>query len=216
MTGALSTAGLGCESPVAITFGVTTWDRQVHANGPALFEFDLDTNRDGTLDYAVFNFDLSNTGSLSDGRNVVFAQNLATGDSTAFWGTGHSTNSANTQLTVCGEQIGLGASSIGTSVDVLALAADWYNSGRVTDFAEFTMVVGGDRYAATFAGAGPFSPIGTFIDPASADAVTLVDHGATGTNPTEFGVLLQLDGSLFGAGGTAEGAETLVLGVSAP
>jgi subtilisin family serine protease len=217
MTGALSTSGLGCDSQVAITFGVTTWDRQIHANGPALFEFDLDTNQDGTFDYAVYNFDLSNTGSLSDGRNVVFAQNLATGaPPTAFWGTGHSTNSANTQLTVCGEQIGLDAASIGSSVDVLALAADWYNSGRVTDFAEFTMVVGGDRYAASFAGAGPFSPIGTFIDPGAVDTVQLVDGGAAGKNPTETGVLLQLDGSLFGAGGAAAGAETMVLEVTAP
>lgn len=205
---------LGCDAPIALTFGVTTWDRQVHANAPALFEFDLDLDQDGTFDYAVYNFDLSNTTSLSDGRNVVFAQDLATGDATAFFGTGHSTNSVNTQLTVCGEQLGLDATAIGSSVDVLALAADWYNSGAVTDFAEFTMVLGGDRYAATFGNAGPFSPIGTVIPGGTSDLVTITDAGATGTNPTESGVLLQLDGSLFGAGGAPEDAETIVLEVT--
>lgn len=217
-TGALSTAGLGCESPVALAFGVTTWDRQVHADAPAFFEFDLDLDGDGNPDYAVYNADLAGLGALSDGRNVTFALDLhdPAAVATAFWTTGHSTNSANTQLTVCGEQLGLDADDIGKPVDVAVGAFDWYNSGELTDAAEFSMVIGGDRYDASFAGAGPFSPIGTFIDPGAADLVTLADNGATGANPSETGVLLQLDGSLFGAGGTSADGATIVLEPTGP
>ena len=130
-------------------FAVNTWDRQVHADGPALFEFDLDIDQDGDIDFAVFNFDLSNAGTLADGRNFAFAQKIATGATTAFWPTIHPTNSGNSVLTVCGEQIGIDADDVGNEVDVLVLAADWYNSGAVTDFVETSIIVGGDRYTPT-------------------------------------------------------------------
>jgi hypothetical protein len=129
-TGAFATDILGCESPVGLSFAASTWGRTVHADAPALFEFDLDLNQDGTPDYAVYNFDLSNSSRLGDGRNVTWAQDLATNDTgkggnphsqpappapTAFFFTQHSTNSANTILTVCGDQLGLDEDSIGQS-----------------------------------------------------------------------------------------------------
>lgn len=196
---------LGCDSPVALQFAVNTWERQVHANAPALFEFDLDLDQDGTFDYAVYNFDLSNSSSLADGRNFTWALNLSDGTSTGFWPTVHATNSGNTVLTVCGEQIGLDdAGAIGQEIDVLALAADWYNSGAVTDFAEFTIVAGHDRYATDFA----FGGFGTFINGGSSTDVTITDTGAAGTTPDETGVLLLTDESLFGilAAGASGGA----------
>jgi subtilisin family serine protease len=214
----LAGGSIGCVSPVALQFAVTTWDRQVHANGPALFEFDLDIDRDGDIDYAVFNFDASNAGTLADGRNFTFALDVATGVSTAFWPTIHATNSANTTLTVCGEQVGLGASAVGDPIDVLVLAADWYNSGAVTDAVETTIVPGGDRYGATF----DFGAFGTFVDGGAAKAVTVTDAGAIGTNPTESGLLLTTDESLFGAlaagesGGSDPDAGAIVIEVSGP
>jgi subtilisin family serine protease len=209
---------LGCESPVALQFAVNTWDRQVHANGPALFEFDLDIDQDGDIDYAVFNFDLSNSGALADGRNFTWALNVATGASTAFWPTIHATNSGNTVLTICGEQVGLGAAALGEPIDVLVLAADWYNSGEVTDVVETTIVPGGDRYGATF----DFGGFGTFVNGGGAKAVTITDAGATGTNPTETGLLLTTDETLFGAlaagesGGANQDHEAIVIEVSGP
>ncbi|HEX5013404.1 MAG TPA: S8 family serine peptidase [Candidatus Limnocylindrales bacterium] len=193
---------LGCTSPVALQFAVNTWERQVHADGPALFEFDLDIDRNGTTDYFVFNFDLSNDGGLADGRNFTFAQSTAAGaTAVAGWPTIHATNSANTVLTVCGEDIGLNdEEALGKPIDVLVLAADWYNSGAVTDVVETTIVPGGDRYNASF----DLGNFGTFINGGGAKAVTVSDAGADGTNPTETGLLLLTDESLFGALGASE------------
>ena len=52
-----------------LLLAVNTWERQTHANAPASFEWDIDTDRDGEADFAVFNLDLA--GDLTDGRNVV-------------------------------------------------------------------------------------------------------------------------------------------------
>jgi hypothetical protein len=198
---------LGCDSAVGMSFAVNTWERQVHANGPALFEFDLDLDQDGDADYAVFNFDLSNTGSLTDPEALP----------EAIWPTIHPTNSGNTVLTVCGEQIGLDADNVGDEIDVLVLAADWYNSGLVTDFAEATIVVGGDRYNASF----DFGNFGTFINGGAAKAVTVTDAGASGTSPSETGLLFLTDESLFGllaggeSGGATQATEAIAIEVNA-
>ncbi len=207
---------LGCTSSIAIQFAVNTWDRQVHADGPALFEFDLDIDQDGTTDYAVFNFDLSNSGSLSDGRNFTFALNTATGDLFADWPTVHPTNSGNTVLTVCGERIGLDAANTGQLVDVVALAADWYNSGAVTDVATGTFAVGQDRYDGSFG----FGPFGTTIGSGGSEGVTVVDNGTADT--TESGLLVLTDETLLGilgfgvSGGSPQAHEAIAIQVTAP
>jgi subtilisin family serine protease len=207
---------LGCESSIALQFAVNTWDRQIHANGPALFEFDLDLDRDGTADYAVYNFDLSNSGTLSDGRNFTFALNIATGDLFADWPTVHPTNSGNTVLTVCGERIGLDAANTGQLVDVVALAADWYNSGAVTDVATGTFSVGQDRYDGSFG----FGPFGTAIGSGGSEGVTVVDNGTADT--TESGLLVLTDETLLGilgfgaSGGSPQAHEAIAIEVAAP
>jgi hypothetical protein len=207
-----------CDEPVMLHFAATTWNRQLHANAPALFEFDLDLDQDGTFDYAVYNLDVAG-GALSDGRNLTWALNLATNTQTGFWFTQHSTNSANTVLTICLEQIGLTEADIGTEIDVLALAADWYNSGLVTDFAEFSMVIGADRYTAEFAnqeffGGDGWSQWGSFVDAGSTDEMTVTDNGAAGTTD-ELGILLQLDGSWFwGPAGAPADNDTIVIEVT--
>jgi len=208
----------GCDSSIAIQFAVNTWDRQVHANGPALFEFDLDYGQDGTIDAAVFNFDLSNSGALSDGRNFTWAIDLVSSDpATAFWPTVHATNSGNTVLTVCGEQIGLDAANVGELVDVIVLAADWYNSGAVTDFALATIAVGADRYAADFG----FGGFGTSIAGGASETITISDNGA-GTSPSETGLLVLTDETLLGilgfgsSGGAPQEAEAIAIEVSGP
>lgn len=131
-----------CASEVLIAFAVNTWERQTHANAPALFEFDIDINNDGDADFAVFNADLSLASgvfNLSDGRNVVFAQNLATNALSAFFFTDHETNSANTVLLVCGEQIGLDLQSVQKKQAGIGLAVDIYFQGAVTDFVDFPL-----------------------------------------------------------------------------
>ena len=101
----------GCSWIYAIN--ASTWERQSHANAPVLFEFDIDVDRDGTADYAVYNRDQAGLAALSDGRNLTFVQNLETGDEDAFFYVDHTTNSANTVLVFCSEQIGLGMADVG-------------------------------------------------------------------------------------------------------
>jgi subtilisin family serine protease len=215
---------LGCEAGYGVEFAVNTWERQVHANAPALFEFDLDLDRDGTFDFAVFNFDASNSGALSDGRNFTWALDLSDPDAvaTAFFPTIHPTDSGTSALTVCGEQIGLEAGDAGDEIDVVVLAADWYNSGLVTDVVETSIVVGGDRYTTDLEQA-PFGPaFGGTIGGGSAARVTITDHGAAGTNPTETGVLFTTDETLTGilafgqSGGATQATEAIAVQVTAP
>ncbi|KAB7744112.1 S8 family serine peptidase [Nostocoides sp. F2B08] len=121
-----------CESGLLASFAVNTWERQTHAVAPALFEFNLDVDNDGAPDYAVFNVDQSFLGgalTLGDGRNLVIAQDLATGSGSVFFYTDHETNSANTVLNACGEQIGLDAQSIKKRQVGVAFAADIYFGG---------------------------------------------------------------------------------------
>ena len=215
-------AEIGCDSPIAIQFAVNTWDRQVHSNGPALFEFDLDIDQDGTLDYAVFNFDLSNSGALSDGRNVTWSLNLATGLQEAFWFTVHPTNSGNTVLTVCGEQVGINAANAGDLVDVIVLAADWYNSGAVTDVAFATFQAGQDRFDAGWPSTVNFgiTALGTSLAGGAFIDVPVVDNGDTGT--TESGLLVLTDETFLGSavygtsGGAPQDAEAIAIEVTGP
>ena len=78
-------------------FAINTWERQEHLM-PVHHYVILDIDQDGVDDYQVFNSDLSGFDSLTDGRHVTFAQNLATGSASAFFFTEHSTNTGNTIL----------------------------------------------------------------------------------------------------------------------
>ena len=82
----------------------------------------------------VFNFDLSLSSAVSDGRQVTWAADLNTGAATAFFFAEHSMNTGNTVLLICGEQIGLtGTDMLATNVDMdvfaqtstLAVLATW-------------------------------------------------------------------------------------------
>jgi hypothetical protein len=168
-----------------MAFAFNTWERQTHAVAPAQFEVDLDVDQDGTFDYAVFNFDLSLSGSISDGRNVTWVLDLATGDASAFFFTEHGTNSANTVLLFCGEQIGLNASNFGQPMDAQPLAVDWYFTGTVTDFLDvLTVAPLGERYLGLVSD----------IAPGDSERLTVLDFGS-GVNSTETGILLLLDGA---------------------
>ncbi len=207
-------ATLGCDGPLALQFAANTWERQVHAIAPATFEFDLDTTGDGVPDFAVINLDLSGLFAVGDGRNVTYAVNLTTGAASAFSFTGHSTNTGNTTLTVCGEQIGINAAAdVGHPIGVSVFAVDWYNSGLVSDAVQgLTVVPGSDRYTTAFSGS-PF-PFATTIAAGTAQTVTATDNGTEGTS--ESGVLLLLDWNLLGTAGAPADNEAIVLGVGAP
>jgi subtilisin family serine protease len=168
---------------------VSTWERQVTSLAPVLFEFDLDLNHDGKADYAIYDREISGFSSLSDGRVLTWVQNLATGEESAMFGVDNNTNSANTVLYACAEQLGLSLDNIGQSFDAAGFAVDWYTSGTVRDTVSFTGVWGGERYLGvvngTQAGGGA---VGT-----GATAPFFIhDFGATGASPDETGVLVRV------------------------
>ena len=161
-------------------FAVNTWEDQAHSNVPNAFEIDLDTNQDGTFDYAILNWDLGYPG-IGDGRNVTWVFDLATGAGSAFFLTEHTFNSGNTVLTICGEQIGQNASNFFQPMTVDVLAVDIYFQGAVTDaITGLEISALGERYLG-------------LIDTIPADGsgdLTVYDFGRAGTNPSESGVLL--------------------------
>ncbi|MCB0062269.1 MAG: S8 family serine peptidase [Caldilineaceae bacterium] len=175
-----------------LSFAVNTWERTTHADAPAAYEFDIDVDQDGNFDYAVYNLDLAGS-DLSDGRNVTYVDNLATGESTIFFFTDHDTNSANTVLSLCGEQIGLDATALGQPMNVKAFAVDFYyfdggtGNSPVTDVSDLlTIAPGGERYVPLFKKGG----IGTTVLPEGrSDQLRIVDTGST-TNSSETGILL--------------------------
>jgi minor extracellular serine protease Vpr len=176
-----------------MSFAFNTWERQTHANAPAAFFVDIDTDRDGVPDYEVYNLD---DGS---GTNVTWADDLNTLDSTAYFYTDHGTNSSNTILTICGEQIGLNASNFFQPMDISAGVVDIYFTGNVTDEIDgLTISPLGERYL------GILDDIGTGDIPSGASKpLTVLDFGPEGTNPGELGLLLILDASRSGFRGGA-------------
>jgi hypothetical protein len=179
-----------------LLLAVNTWERQTHANAPASFEWDIDTDSDGAADFAVFNMDLA--GDLTDGRNAVFVLDLNDEDALPFptFFTDHATNSANTVLTICAEDIGLTGEDFFTPLTADLLAVDTYFAGRVTDQIlgiEFAPL--GERYFPLIDGA---PGAGSVPATGSAELIAL-DFGVTDTNPSETGMLLFTDGT-FGVG----------------
>ena len=110
-------------------FSVNTWQRQQHLL-PVSHQVWLDTNRDGLDDYVVLNRDASGLGTINDGRQLAWVVNLTTGTASAFFFAEHSTNTGNTVLYICGEQIGMsGADLLATNVDMDVIAQDFYFGG---------------------------------------------------------------------------------------
>ncbi|NED94931.1 S8 family serine peptidase [Phytoactinopolyspora alkaliphila] len=185
-----------------MTFAVNTWERQTHANVPSSFEFWLDTGQDGAADYVVVNRDLSFAG-YDDGRNATFVVDLATGTADAWFFTDHDTNSANTVLPICGEQIGMTAADFGTPMDVTAVATDIYFGGPGDEVGGITIAPMGERFLGVF-GDGSVG-FGT-VPARGRETLGYVDTGET-VNTTETGLLLLYRG---GAPGLDE-ASTLIL-----
>jgi hypothetical protein len=171
-----------CDAEVAYIFGTSTYERQSHAVAPGVFEWQLDVTGDGAADFAVFDFDLGYP-FLADGRSVTFALDLASGALSAFFFTGHSTQTGFRTHTICGEQIGIDSyeAAAGTLVGVDVLAVDIYYRGAVTDAIE----------DASFRVGTPRTPaIGGALPPGATAGFPVIDDGDQGTS--ESGILLHL------------------------
>jgi hypothetical protein len=183
-------------------FAINTWERQEHLM-PVHHYVYLDIDRDGTDDYRVFNSDLSGFTTLSDGRHVTFAQNLATGGASAFFFAEHSMNTGNTVLYICGEQVGLtGTDMLATNVDMEVYAQDWYYGGPGDLVEGLTVTPLGEQYVGL-----PDDILGKDYG-----TMTVYDFGPWPPNSPELGVMLVTNGDRgSGArGGATQATEALL------
>jgi len=173
----LRAVGVRADSEV-LQFGVTTFGQRSTPEYPAEFDVFIDVNRDGTDDFLVFNADIA---FATDGRNVVWVQDLTGTTADAFFFTDADLNSANAILTVPLAALGLAP---GSQFDFDVLARDNYFSGVFTDAIEnMRFTVGTPKFAA--------SPEVLAI-PAGASATLSISAVAGGAeaSPSQSGFLL--------------------------
>jgi subtilisin family serine protease len=185
-------------------FAINTWERQEHLI-PVSHQVILDTNQDGVDDYVVLNRDQTFSG-VSDGRQLTWALNLATGDASAFFFTEHSMNTGNTVLYICGEQVGLsGSDLLATNVDVDVFAQDWYYGGPGDLVEGLTITPLGEQFFGL-----PNDVLGFTNDSAG---LSVFDFGPFPGNSPELGLLLITNGDRgAGArGGATQDTEALLL-----
>lgn len=175
----------GAAQSFVLALAVNTWEKQTHAEAPASFQFYLDTDRNGVDDFLVYSGDVVSS-DLSDGRNAVWVQDLASNDRTAYFYTDHRTNSANTVLMLCGEQIGMTAANAGTAIGMKANSVDTYFTGKTKDSIEGMIISPlAERHIGDFSGSGNQTSI-PFRGISSLD---VVDTGSK-AGGTEKGLLL--------------------------
>jgi len=198
-------AGFCSASPSFLwAFAVNTWERQQHLL-PVSHQFWLDTNRDGTDDYVVLNRDASGLDTISDGRQLTWVFNLATGAASAFFFAEHATNTGNTALYICGEQIGMNADDLlATQVDMDVYTEDFYFGGPGDEVTGLTVTPLGERFYGV-----PADVPGKTNAPAG---LAVYDFGAFPGNTPELGLMLFTNGDRGAGnrGGATQATEALL------
>lgn len=162
-----------------LQFGVHTYEQRSHPNAPTQVQVELDVDRDGVADYRVFTADLAYP-ELSQGQNVVWVENLATGSLGAYYYTDANLVSANVILTVPLAAVGLAE---GSQFDFSVAGVDSYYGTGVTDVIEdMTFTIGHPRYATDATVELPSTGAGKLT-------VTATDGGAE-ASPSQSGVLV--------------------------
>lgn len=189
------------------SFAISTWERQQHLF-PVIFQVLFDVDQDDVADYAILNSDQSGPGSPgTDGRQVVFSLDFINGISDALFFAEHSTNTANTVLNVCAEQLGLSLNdTLSTNVDITVEAYSVFYSVSPDDSIDrITITPGGERYVASVEDLGPNE----------SGSVTVQDRGPTEGNSNELGVMLIANGDRGPGirGGATEETELTLLRV---
>ncbi len=184
-------------------FAINTWERQTHLL-PVSNQVYLDIDQDGVDDYVVLNRDVSFSG-LSDGRQLAWTLNLETGAADAFFYAEHSTNTGNTMLTICAEQVGLtGTDMLATNVDMSVYAQDFYFGGPGDLVEGLTVTPLGEEYVATSI---------ADLNPGAHGTVQVTDFGAFPGNTPEYGLMIVTNGDRgAGArGGATQATEALLV-----
>ena len=197
-------AGFCSANPSFIwAFAVSNHERQSHLV-PVQHWFYLDTDQDGSYDYAVFNADAGGQPSIADGRQLAWALNLDTFAMSAFFYAEHATNTRNTALYICGEQVGLtGTDMLSTNVDLDVEAFDFYYGGPGDWVTGLTITPLGERFYA----------LTEDIPGKSTGTLTVYDYGLFPGNTQELGVLLFSNGDRGSGhrGGATEASEALMV-----
>jgi hypothetical protein len=112
----------------AVQFAINTWGERSHPNYPAEFDIYIDSDRDGTYDYAVFN--VENGGFGATGQNVVEVINLRTNTGVVRFFNDADLDSSNVIMTVLASDLGMTGTS---QFNFYVLAFDNYFTGALTD-----------------------------------------------------------------------------------
>ena len=185
-------------------FAINTWERQQHLL-PVSHQVYLDTNRDGTDDYVVLNRDASGLNTITDGRQLTWVLNLATGVASAFFYAEHSMNTGNTVLYICAEQVGLTETDmLATNVNMTVYAQDWYYGGPGDVIEGLTVTPLGEQHFGV-----PNDVPANTSNPAG---LAVYDFGVWPGNTPELGLMLITNGDRgSGArGGATKATEALL------
>lgn len=172
--------GVRLVEPGWLQFAINTYGRRAHPNYPAEFDVEIDTDRDGSVDFIVFNSELSGFGA--SGNNVVSVFDVTTGTITTVTYIDADLQSANAILTVPTAALGI---TDDTTIDFTVTAYDNYFTGVATD--TFPTVT----YTPTmpkFVAAGGLS--GTVVPFSSASIGTAAVPGGDTASPSQTGLLL--------------------------
>jgi hypothetical protein len=185
-------------------FAIDTWEDQSHVV-PVSHQVYLDTNQDGTDDYVILNRDASGLATITDGRQLAWVVNLATGSASAFFFAEHATNTGNTALYICGEQIGMNAADLSNNtVDMAVVAQDFYFGGPGDLVEGLTVTPLGERFyglpSGDIAGGG-------------AGEIDIFDFGAFPGNSPELGVMVFTNGDRGAGnrGGSTNDTDTVII-----
>ncbi|MEE4300577.1 MAG: S8 family serine peptidase [Pseudomonadales bacterium] len=192
-------------------FALNSWDRQTHLM-PVSYFVVLDTDQDGIPDFIVLNRD-ETFNNVTAGRQLTWSFDLSTGAAAAQFFAEHATNTNNTVLTICAEQVGLSAADLlTTNVDVIVEATDFYNGGPGDAIGGITITPFGEGLV----GLPPQQILG-----GESGTLDVLEFAPFPGNSPELGVLLNTNAD-FGVGnrgGATEETEALLFlaeGVTAP
>jgi hypothetical protein len=193
-------------------FAFNTWERDANPAGTFL-EVDFDIDRNGIPEFVLWNRDLSGNTTLSDGRQVGALLRLNAAGTTILGTTvrffaENATNTANTVLRVCGNDLGLTLADAGVRlVDTYYFASSWYFGGPIDELSATPIVItpGGEEFAVT---ASP----STLAYEAKANVTVTRFSLVPGTTP-HAGIMMLTNAGLSATsnGGATQATEALLL-----
>jgi hypothetical protein len=130
---------------------------------------------------------------------------LTTGSASAFFFAEHATNTGNTVLLICGEQIGMNAANmLATNVNMDVIAQDFYYGGPGDEVTGLTVTPLGEQFYGV-----PNDVPGKTYDPAG---LAVYDFGLFPGNSPELGLLLFTNGDRGAGnrGGATQATEALL------